>query len=323
MNINGIMFKMSMLCDDYSFDFLKIMIDMLPFEIKRMSPAAIHKTQKFNKDIFYSKLLDALKRKVRFNASVSQDFNNSLTLRYDDISNVITIIVFLEDCNTATDLTNLIDKLFNNRRVITALIRDQEDGLLSTAYKISSYERRGIDTSNFKKKVNTPFKEEIIDIEQFSGHSHEYGGIPFTSTYIMWFGKDFFKFVPKEILTSFEDCFSNETFENGTVRIQLYENINDYNTDEADQRQWAFRKHTNIDKVADDWNSDYRKLAASNKSGANMVIEQGNFEHGGVKLVKMYFDSDGNPVPKELASKAKCVEYGSSGEVLSEYEMGT
>lgn len=321
MTNNNILFEMSMLCDDYSFDFLKIIIDMLPFKAKKMSPAAIHKTQNFNEDIFYSKLLDALKRKVRFSASVSQDFNNSFTLRYDDISDVITIIVFWEDCTDEGDFLNKIDALLNDTIIINASFRDHEDGLLSTAYKISSYERRGIDTSNFKKKVNTPFKEEIIDIEQFSGHSHEYGGIQFTSTYIMWFGKDFFKFVPKEILTSFKDCFSNETFENGTVRIQLYENINDYNSEEADQRQWAFRKHTNIDKVADDWDSDYRKLAARNKSGANMVIEQGNFEHGGVKLIKMYLDKNRKPTPQKLASIMIIREYNSQNQIIYESEV--
>ena len=39
---------------------------------------------------------------------------------------------------------------------------------------------------NLKKELDK--KDEIIDIEQFSGHSHEYGGIQFTSTYIMWLG---------------------------------------------------------------------------------------------------------------------------------------
>ena len=199
-----------------------------------------------------------------------------------------------------------------------------EDGLLSTAFKIDSYERRGIDTTNLKKKIWLPYKpfdKEIIDIEQFSRHSHEYGGIIFTSTYIMWFGTDFFKFVPKETLTSFSDCVSNEILDNGTVRIQLYEDINDYNTDETDRRQWAFRKHTNIDEVAEKWNAEYHKMASENMSGANMIIENGSFEHGGVRRLKVYLDKDRKQTVKKEAVFMKVIEYDSCNKIVYEEEV--
>ena len=318
---NNVLFEMSMIWDDNSFDFFKLLIDMLPFKPKHMMPVTSNKKMKYNDALFYCELFDALKKKIKFSTSVSQDFNNSFTLRYDYISNVITIVVFLEDYVPKKIDVDSINKLFCKFKILSALIRNEDDGLLSTAYKISTYERRGIDTSSLKKIINTPFKDEIIDIEQFSRHSHEYGGIQFTSTYIMWFGTDFFRFVPQETLTSFNDCFSNETLENGTVRIQLYENINDFDTEETDRRQWAFRRHTNIDEVAEKWNLEYLQMASRNKSGANMEIETGIFEHGGVKLVKMYLDSENKPAPKKLAYKMKCHEYDSSGRVLSEYEI--
>ena len=321
MTNNNFLFEMSMVWNDNLFDFFRLIIGMLPFKANQMILATSHKKTKFNEELFYSDLLGALKQRIRFSTSVSQDFNNSFTLRYDYISNVITIVVFVEDYGPEKNYINSINKLFCQFTILTAFIRNQDDGMLSTAYKISSYERRGIDTSTLKKKINTPFKDEVIDIEQFSRHSHEYGGIMFTSTYIMWFGKDFFRFVPQETLTSFKDCVSNETLDNGTVRIQLYENINDFNTEETDRRQWAFRRHTNIDEVAEQWNLDYLKMASSNKSGANMEIETGKFEHGGVKLVKMYLDSENRPAPKKLAYKMKCIEYDSAGKVISEYEI--
>ena len=52
-----------------------------------------------------------------------------------------------------------------------------------------------------------------------------------------------------------------------------------------------------------------------------MEIETGKFEHGGVKLVKMYLYSENRPAPKKLAYKTKCIEYDSAGKVLSEHEI--
>lgn len=321
MNVNGIAFALSMHYDETVHGFIEDVIDNLPFQLRKMSPATLHKTTNYNKATYYDYLYSSFEKRIRFSAPLSQDFNNTFMLRYDDISNVITMMIHSKDCKDESGFVNKLNDLLNSTKIINGYLRDYEDSLLSTAYKISSYERRGIDTSSFKKKINIPFKDEIIDIEQFSRHSHEYGGIGFTSTYIMWFGKDFFKFVPQETLTSFKECVSNETFENGTVRIQLYENINDFNTEETDRRQWAFRRHTNIDEVAEQWNLDYLKMASSNKSSANMEIETGKFEHGGVKLVKMYLDSENRPAPKKLAYKMKCIEYDSAGKVISEYEI--
>ena len=304
--------------DESIHGFIEKLLDNLPFKLKKMSPATIHKKTNYNKATFYDLLYSSFKRNIRFSTSVSQDFNNTIMLRYDNISNVITMIMHSKDCTDESVFLNKLNNLFNSINIINASFRDHLDNLLSGSNDISFYEYEGIDTSKMKKVINYPFKNEVLDLEQFSRHSHEYGGIIFTSTYMMWFGTDFFKFVPKVTLTSFSDCVSNEVLDNGTVRIQLYEDINDYNTNETDRRQWAFRKHTNIDEVAEKWNAYYVKIPPN--GNANMEIEYGTYEHGGTKLVKMYLDGSGKNVPKKLAVKAACVEYSSTGKVLCRYE---
>lgn len=321
MNKNGIDFELSMHYDETVHGFIEDVIDNLPFQLKKMTPATLHKKTNYNKATYYDYLYSSFEKRIRFSAPLSQDFNNTFMLRYDDISNVITMMMHSKDCIDESEFLNNLNDLLNSTKIINATFRDRLDGLLSGSNDISFYEEKGIDTYKLKKVINLPFKYEVLDLEQFSRHRHEFGGIEFTSTYIMWFGKDFFKFVPQETLTSFKECVSNETLENGTVRIQLYENINDFNTEETDRRQWAFRRHTNIDEVAEQWNLDYLKMASSNKSSANMEIETGKFEHGGVKLVKMYLDSENSPAPKKLAYKMKCIEYDSAGKVISEYEI--
>ena len=316
MNKNGILFKMSIINNDFYPILLDRIISILPFDIITMNPATLYKSRKYNKDTFYDLLFISLNKSVTFCSSVSKDVRNSMTIRYDDIANVITLMIRSKECKDESEFLSKISYVLNETKFISASFRDRLDSIFSTTNDISFYEEKGIDTSKLKKVIRATFNDEVLDIEQFSGHSHEYGGIEFTSTYLMWFGKDFFRFVPQETLTSFKECVSNETFDNGTVRIQLYENINDFNTEETDRRQWAFRKHTNIDKVAEEWNKEYLAMASKDKSGANMTIENGNFEHGGVKLVKLYLDKDNNTTTKKHAVKVKCVEYDSAGNVV-------
>ena len=297
-------------------DMIIDMLDNLPFTPSYMRPALLYKKCTYKKNQFITAIEKGFDNKTRCNATIGYEQIHTVCFRYDDISDILTIVFHSEDYKLAPEIISLCNEITLKHEIISAYIRNLFDMILSSETQVSYYEYKGFDISKLQKKEDPLFKKEIIDIEQFSGHSHEFGGIEFTSTYMMWFGKDFFRFVPQETLTSFNDCVSNETFDNGTVRIQLYEDINDYNTEETDRRQWAFRKHTNIDKVADDWDAEYSVIAAKDKSGANMTIEHGHFEHGGVKLVKLYLDKDNNTTTKKHAVKVKCVEYDSAGNVV-------
>ena len=311
MKNHGITFILS-IYESNAIDLVNDVLDNLQFKPSYMSPALQHTRVKYNKEQYMKALTKGISDKRRFSSVIRKDYDNSVCFRYDNFSGIITLIVISEETNRIIECYN---NIIQKNTIISASIRDEVDGLLKNEFQIDRFKCMGIDTTNLKK-IEDPVFKEIIDIEQFSGHSHEYGGIEFTSTYLMWFGKDFFRFVPQETLTSFKDCVSNETFDNGTVRIQLYENINDFNTEETDRRQWAFRKHTNIDKVAEEWNKEYLAMASKDKSGANMTIENGHFEHGGVKLVKLYLDNDNNTTTKRHAVKVKCVEYDSAGNVV-------
>lgn len=47
-----------------------------------------------------------------------------------------------------------------------------------------------------------------------------------------------------------------------------------------------------------------------------MHIEHGHFDHGGVKLVKLYLDKDNKTTTKKYAVKVKCIEYDSASNVV-------
>ena len=315
MTKNGILLTFS-IYKNSAIEFINNILDHIPFQPSKMDLALVHKKTKYNKSIFIETFETAINDNKRCNSRVFSDFKNSISFRYDNFSYIVTIILRSSILTDDDSITELFDSIIRKQSIIVAYFRDKLDGSLRIDTNIDYYESVGIDTSKLRIIKDQIMNRDILDIEQFSGHSHEYGGIEFTSTYLMWFGKDFFRFVPQETLTSFKECVSNETFDNGTVRIQLYEDINDFNTAETDRRQWAFRKHTNIDKVAEEWNKEYLAMASKDKSGANMTFENGHFEHGGVKLVKLYLDKDNNTTTKKHAVKVKCVEYDSAGNVV-------
>lgn len=53
MTNNSFLFEMSMILNDNSFDFFKLIIGMLPFKTNQMIPATSHKKTKFNEELFY------------------------------------------------------------------------------------------------------------------------------------------------------------------------------------------------------------------------------------------------------------------------------
>ena len=56
-------------------------------------------------------------------------------------------------------------------------------------------------------------------------------------------------------------------------------------------------------------------------SGANMIIENGNFEHGGVKLVKIYLDKNRKQAVKKEAAIMIVREYDSCNKIVYEEEV--
>ena len=93
-------------------------------------------------------------------------------------------------------------------------------------------------------------RKKIIDIECNPGHHHLKAGIWFGAYHCMWFGKDFYQYIPKEKLKVFSDCYENIELENEVLRITLYEDMWDYENPLNRNRQWDFRRSVGIDEVA-------------------------------------------------------------------------
>lgn len=140
------------------------------------------------------------------------------------------------------------------------------------------------------------------DLEQFAGHTHLYKGLWFGCTYEMWYGPDYDRYIPLEKIASFDDCSEKEIFENGTVRIKMYDSYDDFSKPESVRRAWGFRQHTDCDAAADYWTEEINKLIIA-RMEYQVEMEYGEFPHGGMCLMKAYLDENGKPITKSKAVK--------------------
>ncbi len=320
---SSLFFLISFRGNESSVQYITSILPIAPFHPTKMSLPATHKKTKYNEAVFIESINEAYKANNRFNAGISLDLDNSIRIRFDCISEITTIILRTNMVKDIDDYSKSIDSFIESHNIVSAVLRSSADNHINSSLEPEIYKTYGVDTDNLKMIYSPTLHKDIVDIEQFSGHGHEFGGILFTSAFLMWYGANFFRFIPQDILQSFSDCWTNETLKNGTVKIQLYADIEDYQSELAIKRQWAFREFANIDKVAEDWHSEYYAIAATDHSSANMEILTGVFPHGGVRQVRMYLDKDGKNTAKKNAAKYVYKEYDSSGKVIAEGECDT
>ncbi len=320
---SSLFFLISFRSNESSVQYITSILQIAPFLPTKMSLPATHKKTKYNETIFIESINEAYKAKNRFNAGISLDLDNSIRIRFDCISEITTIILRTDMVKDINEYSEVIDSFIGSHNIVSAVLRSRADSHINSSLESEIYKSYGIDTDKLKMTYSPALHKDIVDIEQFSGHGHEYGGILFTSAFLMWYGDDFFRFISQDVLQNFSDCWTNETLKNGTVKIQLYENIEDYQTELAINRQWAFREYAKMDQVADNWHTEYHAIASADHSSANMEILTGTFPHGGVRQVRLYLDKGGQTTAKKNAAKYVYKEYDSSGKVIAEGECDT
>ena len=210
----------------------------------------------------------------------------------------------------------MIDHFITQNKVIFSYAGVFTDLVWQNTKSINDYKLAGKSLKDIKiKKSDTFLYENVVDIEYNPGHYHIINGMYFGSFWKMWFGEEYFQYVPKELLKSFKDCYENKQLSENSFRITLYEDPWDFDKKENRERQWSFRKHTSIDEVA-----ERLEEAAKNQpvEDGNTKIEifEGEYEHGGIRICKYYYNEKDELIEKSKASKIVTYELGKSGEIV-------
>lgn len=211
-------------------------------------------------EFFFFVLKERLDRNIRITLSIKKDLADKM---FDEIENFITDEAFLASESDYTDNLNQ-----NSRTVY----------LLESGGETEDPKHSGI--------CGVQFEPINKDFQNYPGYRFWTYGYGLGAFYRMWFGKDSYEILDKDTLRNFS-CYENIVLDNDVTRITLYEDVLDYDKKENRDKQMAFRKVLNIDEIAAKLRleeEEERKL----KSDPEINIQEGNFEHGGVRLIQTY-----------------------------------
>ncbi len=172
------------------------------------------------------------------------------------------------------------------------------------------------------KETEDPKGGRIIGfrVEPISSDYHSYPGYRFISYgyelgafYRMWYGKGSYEILDRNALRNFP-CYENIVLNNDVTRITLYDDISNYDKKDNRDKQMDFRKELRIDEIA----SELKKKEAEerkNNSDPEINIQEGNFEHGGVRLIQTYLN-DGEIAHRSEADSVEERELDENGNEL-------
>jgi len=215
------------------------------------------------------------------------------------------------------DINKYIDELMNEIGIV-AYVSDLTDDFWQNNKQVEMYDYRDKSIEGIPLKADEIFKDKMaVDVEKLPGYGEQIDNIWFGAAWKMWFGEPYYEFISKESIEKFKDCYKNEKITDNCRCITLYEDMDDYKNPENRERQWKFKETIDFQNVVE----RLRETGINSVDDPELEIETGNFEHGGVRLFKEYFDSEGNSVPKSKASKMRITEHGKNGGVVWEDEQ--
>ncbi|AEV68256.1 hypothetical protein [Acetivibrio clariflavus] len=206
--------------------------------------------------------------------------------------------------NARNEIFSSINDLFIEDKAIVGHICDGVDYFWQNTEQLENYISYNKSYAHLKLIQNPYFRNDrIVDIEQNPGHSHMVNDLWFGSSWAMWFGIDYYQYIPENLIASFKDGYENVQFDNGARRVLLYEDIFSFDRPENRIIQQKFREITGMDVVAHD-------LMNRPPENIDPTIEilNGHFENGGTKMMKRYLNNENEMIEKSKAVKVEIRE---------------
>lgn len=231
----------------------------------------------------------------------------SFIIRCERLDEALQLILII-DYDISEQLYSEIEQLIIEEAVL-ASERDSHDDAIQNQTEINMLEWMGENPADYPQRQSSRNNVMEIDIEKNPGYMYKALGYRLGASYRMWFGVDSYEIFDRDILKNFS-CFENVTIGNDVTRITLYENIEDYRNNR--DKQWRFRNELHIDDIAlkmiEKEKEIYKKYA-----DPEVNIMEGQFEHGGVRLIQTYL-KDGEITHRSEADSVEERELDSNGE---------
>ncbi len=254
-------------------------------------------------------------KEVNFGISGDESYFDSLEVRkigarvyyaiYIDMSRKV-----FED--NKDDILKIIEEIFLKLNGVIGYIVSSAENSLQNLTDIDWFKRIGGDLKDVKiKKSPSNSEEMIIDKEYNSGHHHFEKGVHFGVWWKMWFGKEYYQYIPKEKLMSFGEALEIRELENDILAITLYEDVWDYPNPKIKELQWRFRNYVGMDEVA------HRLIEERKNMPIDPTIEIELVE-GQVRILKGYQDENGEISVKSKATQVVIAYTDKKGMIIRE-----
>lgn len=200
---------------------------------------------------------------------------------------------------------------------IVGRIASLKDKFWQNNIDVEEYKRCKKSLLGVPLKPHPIFKgKKAVAVEKFPGYVVFIGNITFGADWKMWFHDSYYQYVSEDAIVKFQDCYSNEKISDTCRCITLYENLLDYDKCKNRRRQWKFKKETKFKETV----KELKEKGTFTNNDPNIEILNGDFEHGGVKMLRIYFDEKGNEIRKSKATRVKIAEYNQAGKIVWETE---
>ncbi len=101
--------------------------------------------------------------------------------------------------------------------------------------------------------LNLYWDEELqvnkVDVSNNPGRIEFAPGLVLLSCWRMYFGNEFFKYIPKNKILSFDGSHKIEEWDNGIIFVELYPDVFESESEENKERQRSFREWIGMDKL--------------------------------------------------------------------------
>ena len=197
-----------------------------------------------------------------------------------------------------------------NQSGIVGRIVSLEDNFWQNNIDIDLYAERNKSLEGIPLREHPVFRgKQAVDIEKLPGYEVQIGNVWFGSAWKMWFNNVYYQFISKECIENFDSCYRNEEISDTCRCITLYLDVFDYSDFENRKRQWKFKEEINFKETV----TKLKEIDICKNIDPHMEIFNGQFEHGGVKLIKIYLDENENCISFKKASKVRIEEYNQKG----------
>ncbi|AIQ14541.1 hypothetical protein [Paenibacillus durus] len=137
---------------------------------------------------------------------------------------------------TFEDWLKFTDGFFESKIGIAACVYPKDDFFWQRNTDLGQYKKYGKSTEGLQT-IQKNKSTTIINPKTLPGFPMYVDEIWFGSTWMMWFGPEYYKYIPRERLLQFKQAFQTMVFDNGSIFIQLYESVEDVEKEESRQVQ--------------------------------------------------------------------------------------